>query len=114
MATKQSKAATIRLLEQAIRDVGDLSHKRFYVLVRDIVVSGSPPTHIVASVLVRFLPDGAPFCCGELGCYSQMLGDSGSDELDDYIRRKMNLRLQVNVTLECEVEYFEGIEFTAF
>jgi len=114
MATKQSKAALIRLVENAIRDVGDLPRNKFYVLVRDLDVSGSPPTHVVASVLVRFLPSGAPFCCGEPGCYSPVFCESGAEELGDYLRRKMNLRHTVTVALRSDVEYFDGIEFTAF
>ena len=114
MATKQSKAALIRLVENGIRDVGDIPRDKFYVLVRDIDVSGSPLTHVVASVLVRFLPSGEPFCCGESGCYSRVFCNSGAEELGDYLRRKMNLRHTVTVELRCAVEYVDGIEFTAF
>jgi hypothetical protein len=114
MATKQSKAALIPLVENGIRDVGDLPPNKFYVLVRDIDVSGSPPNKIVASVLVRFLPSGVPFCCDEPGCYSRVFCDSGADELGDYLRRKMNLRQTVTVELRCAVEYFDNFEFTAF
>ena len=53
---------------------------------------GSPPTHVAASVLVGFLPSGAPFCCGEPGCYSHVFCESGAEDLGDYLRRKMNLR----------------------
>ena len=112
MATKQSKAALIRLVENGIRDVGNIASNKFYVLVRDINVSGSPPNHIVASVLVRFLPSGAPFCCGEPGCYSRVFCASGAEELGEYLRRKMNLRHMVTVKLQCTAEYFDGIEFT--
>lgn len=114
MATKHSKAVLVRLIEDAIRDVGDVSRKKVYVLVREIEVSGSPPIHIIASVLIRFLPTGAPFCCGEPGCYSRVFCDSCSEELGDYVRRRMNLRHTVRVTLHFDVEYFDGIEFTAF
>lgn len=113
MATKKSKAALTRLIEHAIRDVSDLPRNRFYVLVRNVVVSGSPPTHIVASVLLRFLPAGAPFCCGEPGCYSHAFCDSAAEDLGEYVRRKMNLRHSVTVAVRCDVEYFDGIAFTA-
>jgi len=83
------------------------------VLVRDIDVTGSPPNHIVASVLVRFLPSGTPFCCAEPVCYSRIFCDSGAEELGDYLRRKMNLRRTITVELRCAVEYFHDIEFTA-
>ena len=114
MATKQSKAALIRLVENAIRQVGDIPRDRFYLLVRDIKTTGSPPTHITASVLLRFLPSGAPFCCGEPDCYSRVFCESGAEELGEYIRRRMNPRHTVNVVLQCDAEYYDGIEFTAF
>lgn len=111
MATKQSRAALIRLVETGLRDVGSISSDKFFVLVRDINVSGSPPSHIVAAVLVRFLPAGAPFCCGEPGCYSRVFIET--EELGDYLRRRMNFRHSVRIELNCTVEYFDGIEFTA-
>jgi len=113
MMTKQSKAALIQLLENGIRDVGDICSDRFYIIVRDVVVSGAPPKALVASVFVRFLPSGAPFCCGEPSCYSRVFRDDGADELGEYVRRKMDLRQTVTVQLDVSVEYFEGIEFTA-
>lgn len=113
MKTKQSRAALIRLLETAIRDVGDIDSQKLYVLVRDVEASGSPPTRIVASLLVRFVPSGAPFCCGEPACYLRVFREDGAEELGDYVRRKMNLRHQVTVELEVSVEYFDGIEFAA-
>jgi len=113
MATKQSRAALIRLVENAIFDVGEIPRHRFYVLVRNVRVSGSPPNHMAASVLVRFLPSGAPFCCGEPGCYSRVFREDCAEEMGDYLRRKMNLRHAVTAELEYTVEYFEGIEFTA-
>ena len=114
MSTKQSKAALIRLIETGIRDVGDIPEDRLYVLVSDIDVSGSPPKEITAYVSVRFLPSGEPFCCGQPGCCSEVLRDSRSQELEEYLRRKMNLRHTVNVKLRCTVEYYDGIQFTAF
>jgi hypothetical protein len=114
MKSKQSKAALIRLVESGIQDVGNIPSDKLYVLVRDIDVSASPPTDITAFVSIRFLPTGAPFCCGEPFCYSPVFSENGAEELDDYLRRKMNLQHAVHVKLKCEVEYFDGIEFTAF
>jgi hypothetical protein len=113
MTTKRSKAALIRLVENGIRDVGDIPSDKFYVLVRDVDTTGSPPTRVVASVMVRFLPSGAPYCCGEPGCYSRVFREDGAEELGDFLRRKMNLRHMVTVELNVSVEYFDGIEFAS-
>ena len=112
MPSKHSKSELIRLIESGIREVGDLDSNRFYIIARDVVVSGSPPTSVQASVLVRFLPDGAPFCCGEPSCYSRVFRDAGMIELGDFLRRKMNLRHEISVELGVSVEYFEDIVFT--
>ena len=113
MPTKHSRAELIRLVESGIREVGNLSTDRFYVIVRNVTVSGSPISSVVASVLVRFLPAGAPFCCGEPACYSNVFRDDGMAELGDYLRRQMNLRQSVSVEIKLDVEYYEGIKFTA-
>ena len=104
----------IRMLEAGIRDVGDVDPNRFCVIVRDVVVSGSPPTKLRASVLVRFLPAGEPFCCGEPACYSPVFSDEGAVELGDELRRSMKLQHTVSVDLCVDVEYYDGISFTGF
>lgn len=114
MATKQSKAELTRLLENGIREVGDIPRDRFYIVVRDVVARGAPPSELIASVLVRFLPSGAPYCCGEPSCYSHAFRDDGATALGDYMRRKLNLRHTVTVQLNVTAEYFNEIRFTAF
>ena len=114
MPSKQSQAELIRLLESGIREVGDLDKRRFFIIVSNVIASGSPPERIVASVLVRFLPDGAPYCCGEPGCYSQVFRDSGMATLGELLQRKMNLRQPVSVELKVRPEYHDGISFSAF
>ncbi len=113
MPSKHSHAALIRMVEAGIREVGDLPSNRFYILVRDVKVSGSPPTSMQVSVLVRFLPSGSPYCCGEPGCYSSVFRTEGIEELGDYLRRKMNLKHSVTVELKPSVEYYDDIAFTA-
>ena len=113
MRNKQSTAALARLLECAIESVGDIPRDRLYVSVREVEACGRPLHLVTASVLVRFLPMGAPFCCGEPVCYSRIFSEETWDELGDQIRREMGLRQRVNVRLDIAVEYFEGIEFTA-
>ena len=112
MNTKQSQAELTRLLDSGIRDVGDLSKDRFFILVQNVIASGSPPDQIRASVSVRFLPAGAPYCCGEPSCYSGVFRAGGAEELGDYIRRKMNLRHTVSVELDVRAEYYDGIVFS--
>ena len=114
MATKQSKAELIRLLEDGIREVGDIPRDRFYIIVRDVVVQGVPPTEVIASVLVRFLPSGAPYCCGEPSCYSRVFREGGASAVGDYVRRKLDLRHTLVVRLNVTAEYFDDIRFTAF
>ena len=113
MATKHSQAELIRLLESGIREVGDLDTRRFFIIVSNVVASGSPPHSLVASVLIRFLPDGAPYCCGEPGCYSRVFRDDGLADLGDFLRRKMNLTQSVSVELKVRTEYYDGISFSA-
>lgn len=113
MATKQSQAAMIRLLESAIREVGDLDTNRFFLIVRSVVATGSPPHKLSAKVLLRFLPGGEPYCCGEPGCFSNVFRDDGLDELSEFIRRKMNLQHSVFVELQVSAEYYDGISFTS-
>ena len=110
MSTKQSQAELIRLLESGIREVGNLDPTRFFIIVRHVEVSGKPPNKLIGWVLVRFLPTGAPWCCGEPLCYSRVFGDSG--ELADHIGRKMNLDQEMSVELKIATEYYEGIRFT--
>lgn len=113
MATKKSQATLVRLLESGLREVGDLDKARFFVIVQNVVASGSPPDRIVASVMVRFLPGGAPYCCGEPSCYSRVFRSDGMAELGDFLRRKMNLRQTVAVELKVRSEYYDGISFSA-
>lgn len=113
LPTKQSHGALVRLLESGIREIGDLRSDRFFIIVRVVVVSGSPPTKLLASVLVRFLPAGAPFCCGEPSCYSAVFRDDGAKELGDYMRRKMNLQHTVSVALNVAAEDYDDISFSA-
>ena len=113
MATKQSQAALIRLLEAGFRDVGNLDSKRFFLIVRNVAAAGSPPHTLRATVLVRFLPGGAPYCCGEPACYSRVFREDGIEELGDYVRRKMNLKQTVNVELKVCTEHYDGIAFTS-
>ena len=113
MSKKHSQAELIRLLESGIREVGDLPKERFHVMVRAVKQSGSPPSRLVAAVVVHFLDDGKPFCCGEPACYSYVFRDAGLAELGDYVRRQMRLLQNVTVELKVDVQYFEGIEFTA-
>ena len=113
MSSKHSQAELTRIIESGIRDVGDLDPRRFFVLVRNVIASGSPPDKLRAAVLVRFLRAGAPYCCGEPVCYSGVFGSDGMVELGDYARRKMNLLQPVEVELNTSVEYYEGIVFTA-
>ena len=113
MTRKKSQAALIRMLEAGIRTVGELDTKRFFLLVRNVDAVGLPPHTLHASVLLRFLPDGAPFCCGEPFCHLRVLRIDGREELEDYLRRAMNLQHSVNVTLKVFAEYYDGIEFTA-
>lgn len=101
----------IRLLESGIREVGGLQKERLFVVIRDLVANGSPPTRLRASVLLRFLPTGEPFCCGEPSCHSRVFRDEGIAELCEYMRRKMNLRHTVSVELNVSAEYYEGISF---
>ena len=114
MATKQSQAELVRLLESGIREVGGLDRRRFFIIVHNVIATGSPPERLVASVLVRFLPDGAPYCCGEPSCYSRAFRDDGIAELGDFLQRKMNLRQTVSVELKVRTEYYDGISFSAF
>ena len=74
-------------------------------------MSGSPPAKLIASVLVRFLPAGEPYCCGEPSCYSTAFRKEGITELGDYMRRQMNLRQTVTVELNVNSEYYDGIVF---
>ena len=114
MAIKQSQAEMIRILESGIREVGDLDQRRFFIIVSNVVVKGSPPDSISASVSVRFLPDGAPYCCGEPSCYSRVFRENGLADLGEFMRRKMNLRQPVSVELNVHPIYFDGITFSAF
>lgn len=113
MSSKHSQAELIRIVESGIREVGDLDPRRFFILVRNVIASGSPPDQLKASVLVRFLPAGAPYCCGEPSCYSPVFGHNGMVELGDYVRREMHLRQTVAVELNTSVEYYDGIVFSA-
>ncbi len=113
MTNKHSQAALIRLLESGIREVGDLDKDRFFIIVQNVVASGSPPDKIIASVSVRFLPGGAPYCCGEPGCYSRVFRDDGLEELGDFVRREMNLKQTVSVELNVYTKYYNGIRFSA-
>lgn len=108
---KRSKAELIRLLELAIRDVGDLDSNRFYLLVRDVVATGSPPQKIVAYAMLRFLPGGQPFCCGEPACYSRAFREEGLEDLAEFVARQMNIEDEIEVELKTAVEYFPDIEF---
>ena len=112
MNRKHSQAALIRMLESGIREIGDLDSKRFYIVVRDVKATGSPITKLQAFVVVRFLPAGGPFCCGEPSCYSKAFRDSGSEELGDFVRRKMSLQHEVSVELKVIVEFYDGIQFS--
>ena len=112
MKSKHSQAALIKLLESAIQEVGDLDSKRFYLMVRNVEVLGSPPTNIRAWALLRFLPSGAPFCCGEPACYSRVFRQGAMEELGDFVRRNMNLQHDISVELNVEAEYFNGIKFS--
>jgi len=113
MATKQSKAELTRLLEAGIREVGDLDPRRFFIIVRNVVATGSPPSSLRASVLLRFLPGGEPYCCGEPGCYSTVFRVDGATDLGEHMRRKMNLRQTVSVDLHVEPEYYDNISFSS-
>ena len=113
MSTKQSQAELIRLLETGIREVGNLDPSRFFIIVRSVTAAGSPPHSLRASVLLRFLPGGEPYCCGEPGCYSSVFCDDGVDELGEHIRRKMNLRQTVAVDLHVDAEYYDNISFSS-
>ena len=104
----------IRLVEEAIRNVGEIPRDRLYVLVRDVQITGSPPRQIAAAVVVRFLPAGAPFCCGEPLCYSSAFTEQGHEEIGEYLRRKMGLRHALVFKCDTTVEYYDGIEFTAY
>ncbi len=110
MATKHSKAEIIRLVESAIDDVGGTP--KLNIMVRDVLVSGSPPERITAFVIVRFLESAGPFCCGEPGCYSKAFSSSGEIEMVEFLQRKMNLRHDISLTLKTEVDYAPGVKFT--
>ena len=114
MAAANSRSKYTRVVEEAIRDTANLPPGKFYVLVRGVRAVGSPPSHLAADVLIRFLPDGAPFCCGEPGCYSRVFQEGGTEELAESVRRRLKLRQPLTIRLNCDVQYFEGIEFTAF
>lgn len=113
MSTKQSQAELIRLLEVGIREVGNLDPSRFFIIVRNVTAAGSPPHSLRASVLLRFLPSGEPYCCGEPGCYSSVFCDDGTGQLGEHIRRKMNLRQAVSVDLHVDAEYYDNISFSS-
>ena len=111
MQSRKSRAELIRLLELAIREVGNLDSTRFYVVVRDVEVVGSPPERLVAWAMVRFLPAGAPFCCGEPACYSRAFREEGRVELGEFVARRMNIEHEIDVELKTAAEYFPDIEF---
>ena len=113
MATKRSASELRQLLANAIDVVGDIPRDRLHVNVRDVEAHGRPPEHLTASVLVRFLPTGSPFCCGEPACYSRVFDEHVWEELGDQLRRDMGLKQRVTVQLDVEVEYYDGIVFTA-
>lgn len=113
MPNKHSQSELVRLLELGIREVGDLDSERFYILVQNVVAIGKPPAKLVATVLVRFLPAGAPYCCGEPSCYSNVFRDAGARELGEFMRGKMKLRQTVDVALNILSEYYDGIKFSS-
>ena len=109
--SKHSQSSLVRLLENAIRDVGDIDSKKLYVLVRHVETKGSPPESLDVDVLVRFLAAGSPFCCGEPLCHSRAFGSAGGVEMGEYVARKMNLDQEVSVRLKVDVEYSDGVKF---
>jgi len=98
MTSKRSKAEIIRLVEAAIEDVGGTP--KLNVMVRDVKVSGSPPEKIIAKVIVRFLKDAGPYCCGEPTCYSNAFTTNGEIEIGDFLRSnfkpKSTMRQELN------------------
>ena len=113
MSNKKSKAELIRLLESGIREVGNVDARRFYVLVKDVITTGSPPERMEVYVVLRFLPGGAPYCCGEPLCYSRVFSEDGMEELGDWLARQMGLKQEIAVELKVGAEYYPDIEFKA-
>jgi len=114
MPTKHSKAELIRLLEAGIREEGNLDPAHFFVLVRDVIASGSPPEKIIGYVVLRFLPAGSPFCCGEPLCHLNLLGSEGQGRLGEWLQREMGITQCIDVELKIKPEYGSGVEFKSF
>ena len=94
-------------------ELGELEPNRFFIIKRRVLATGSPLSSLRASVLLRFLPGGEPYCCGEPGCYASVFRDEGVADLGDYLRRKMNLRQKVVVDLHVDAEYYDNISFSS-
>jgi hypothetical protein len=110
MRSKKSKAELIRLVEAGIEEVGGT--EKLSLLVRDLIVKGSPPDKFTIFLTVRFLSGAAPFCCGEPACYSKLFSTKGEQQLAEYLRREMNLDQDISLDIKSDVQYFDGIEFT--
>ncbi len=105
MKTKQSAAALVRLVETAL---GDDAPKGIRPIVTQIHAMGSPPNKVGASVAVFFLPEGAPFCCGESFCHMPVL--LRPQRIAERLRRDMNLSADHELDIEFTVtaHYYPG------
>lgn len=101
-----------RLVERAVADVCGLPRPGLWFCVGR-VVRGHPPERLTAWATLHFLPQDAPFCCGEPGCHLGLNEACIAEEVNEQIRRAMRLRHGVAVDFHNHigVHYHPGVIF---
>src|SRR5438445_7182483 len=101
-----------RAIERAVTDACKLNTSALWFGVDELEVIGRPAERIKVWATLRFLSQGAPFCCGEPGCHLCLFGDR-LREVEEQIRAELNLSDAVAVEFadRIAVHYDAGVTF---
>jgi hypothetical protein len=112
MSEKRSEHELKALIERAVRDVCGLPRPGLWFCADAVETRGRPPEHLSVRATLHFLPEGAPFCCGEPQCHLGLFGER-LDDVADHIRRAMHLKQDLTVEFGdgIGVSYHDGVTF---
>ena len=109
---KRSEHELKRLIEEAVSTRCRLADRGLWFCIDRVEANGRPPERLKAWATLHFLPAGSPFCCGEPECHLGLI--ERIDDVNDHVRRAMNLRQPVIVDFgdRIAVNYHAEVRFS--
>jgi hypothetical protein len=93
--TKQSKYELVRLVEQAMREVGRFDDRAAWLCIDELEAAGQPIERIRIWATLHFLPDGSPFDSEDADLWVWPL----RDEVSKSLQRELGLTQSLNLEL---------------